>query len=139
MAKLHDATRTAKQPKLRGGREQNQQQKPHNSGNGKRKNRRVFEIGRDRNCKHCEGTHWDPDCPSKPTSHAVTTICRLREDSAETVDSNIPVFAVATIVGNQHCALDGCEREERDGVDGHSAGGAQSCPSATGSCWRPTC
>ena len=42
-AKQHNATRTAKQPKPRGGREQNQQQKPHHSGKGKRKNSHAFD------------------------------------------------------------------------------------------------
>ena len=59
MAKPTDATRTDK-PKPRSGRDQ----KPHDSGKGKQKNGRVFETGRDRACRYCEGPHWDPDCPS---------------------------------------------------------------------------
>ena len=65
VAKPTEATRTD-EPKPRGRRDQ----KPHDSGKGKRKNGRVFEAGRDRNCRYCEGPHWDPDCPSKTKADA---------------------------------------------------------------------
>ena len=44
-AKPHDATRTAKQPKPRGERDQ----KPYDTGKGRRKNGRAFDTAIDRN------------------------------------------------------------------------------------------